>query len=173
MVLAVNENAYIQALECARGYLKLPNGQALGRYGHTYKRHVRTTLFGALEVATGKVKTGHRRRRRDFLSFMNDLVADYSEQEIHVVLDNLNIHKPKHDAWLARNPRVHLHLTPTCTSWLNQVEIWFSILACGALRGASFTPPQQLREAIDAFVEAYNETANLSNGAKPSFTPPY
>ena len=88
---------------------------------------------------------------------MNDLVAAHPDREIHVVLDNLNIHKPKRDRWLARHPSVHFHFTPTYASWLNQVEVWFSILARAALKGASFTSPTQTREAIDAFVQHYNQ----------------
>jgi len=76
-----------------------------------------------------------------------------------VVLDNLNTHKPKQDRWLARHPNVHLHYTPTYSSWLNQAECWFSVLSRQALRGASFTSPRQLREAIDRFVRAYNDKA--------------
>ena len=90
---------------------------------------------------------------------MNDIVADYPDREIHVVLDNLNTHKPKCDRWLQRHPNVHLHYTPTYSSWINQVECRFSILERQALRGASFTSSQQIREAIDRFVEAYNEIA--------------
>jgi transposase len=90
---------------------------------------------------------------------MNQVVADYPDQEIHVVLDNLKTHKPKRDAWLARHKNVHFHFTPTHASWLNQVEIWFSILARSTLDGASFTSVAQLRQAIDAFIEAYNATA--------------
>jgi transposase len=76
-----------------------------------------------------------------------------------VILDNLNTHKPKHDRWLARHKNVHLHFTPTHASWLNQIECWFSILSRRALRGASFTSPQQVREAIDRFIDAYNQNA--------------
>jgi transposase len=90
---------------------------------------------------------------------MNEIVAAYPGREIHVVLDNLNTHKPKNDVWLKRHPRVRFHFIPTCSSWLNQVECWFSILSRQALRGASFTSPQQLRRAIDQFVEVYNKTA--------------
>jgi transposase len=92
-------------------------------------------------VASGLVHAGHyrRRRRREFLDFMNDLVAKYPARELHVILDNLNTHKPKNDRWLKAHPTVHLHFTPTHSSWLNQVECWFSILSRGALQGASFT----------------------------------
>jgi transposase len=120
-----------------------------------------TTLFAALEITTGQVKTGHysRRRRREFLDFMNEIVAEHPKREIHVVLDNLNTHKPKQDRWLKRHPNVTLHFTPTYSSWLNQVECWFSILSRQSLRGASFTSPKHLRQAIDDFVSIYNATA--------------
>lgn len=120
-----------------------------------------TTLFAALEVASGLVKTGHfnRRRRREFLSFMNEVVKSYPGKEIHVILDNLNTHKPKTDRWLIRHKNVHFYHTPTHASWLNQIEIWFSILSRSALKGASFTSPRQVREAIDRFVEVHNKNA--------------
>lgn len=161
VVLCVDEKPSIQALERAQGYLRLPNGQALKGFNHEYERHGTTTLFAALDVATGQVKAGHyhRRRRREFLDFMNEVVSDYPQQEIHVVLDNLSSHKPKRDRWGARHPNVHWHYTPTHASWLNQVEIWFSILTRQALRGASFTSPRQVRQAIDRFLAAYNAQA--------------
>ena len=74
----------------------------------------------------------------------------------HVILDNLNTHKPKNDHWLKRHPNVQFHFTPTRASWLNQVEIWFSILEGKSLHGASFTSDAQLRKHIDAFIESYN-----------------
>ena len=139
IVICVDEKPGIQALERAQGWLRLPNGKSLHGYNHEYKRHGTTTLFAALEVATGQVKTGHfkRRRRREFLTFMNEVVAAYSDQQIHVILDNLNTHKPKKDRWLPRHKKVHFHYTPTHASWLNQAEIWFSILSRSALQGAS------------------------------------
>ena len=161
VVICVDEKPQIQALERAQGWLKLPNGKALTGFSHGYKRHGTTTLFSALEVATGQVKNGHyqRRRRVEFLDFMNGIVADYPNQEIHVILDNLNTHKPKRDMWLKMHPKVHFHYTPTYASWLNQCEIWFSILERGALQGGNFTHTQQVRDAIDNFTEAYNPKA--------------
>jgi transposase len=137
-----------------------PNRKGNG-FSHCYKRHGTTTLFAALDVATGEVKTSDysRRWRREFLDFMNEVVADNKGRKIHVILDNLNTHKPKRDRWLKRHPNVHLHFTPTYSSWLNQVECWFSILSRSALRSASFTSARQLRDAIDAFVSVYNENA--------------
>lgn len=162
IVLSIDEKPHIQALERAQGYLRLPNGQTLSGFSHDYKRHGTTTLFAALNVFTGQIRAGHyrRRRRREFLDFMNGVVADYPEKvDIHVILDNLNTHKPKRDLWLARHENVHFHYTPTHASWLNQVEFWFSIMARAALRGASFASPQEVREAIDEFIEVYNPKA--------------
>jgi hypothetical protein len=87
------------------------------------------------------------------------VVTDYPRQEIHVVLASLSTHKPKRDRWQARHLNVHWHYTPTHASWLNQVEVRFSILTRQALRGASFTSPRQVREAIDRFLAAYNAQA--------------
>jgi transposase len=162
VVISVDEKPAIQALERAQGWLRVPNGKALRGVGFEYKRHGTTTLFAALEVATGLVRTGHhhRRRRREFLEFMNELVAAYPETELHVILDNLNTHKPKNDRWLARHPHVQFHYTPTHASWLNQIECWFSILTRAALKGLSATSPRDVIRAIDAFTQAYNRDAH-------------
>ena len=161
IVLAVDEKPSIQALERAQGYLKLPNGRALTGQSHDYKRHGTTTLFAALNVASGEVVGRHykRRRRAEFLDFMNQIVAACPEREIHVVLDNLSTHKPKRDMWLKRHNNVHLHYTPTHASWLSQIEIWFSILTEKSLNGASFTSVEELVAHIDAFIADYNQTA--------------
>jgi hypothetical protein len=90
---------------------------------------------------------------------MNEIVSANPGREIHVVLDNLNTHKPKEDRWLKRHSLVHFHFIPTCSSWLNQVECWFSILSRQVLRGGSFTSPHQFRQAIDDFVAAYSPKA--------------
>ena len=159
-MLCVDEKPSIQALERAQGYLKLPNGRALTGQSHDYKRHGTTTLFAALEVATGKVIAAHskRRRRVEFLGFMNSVIAAFPDRELHVILDNLNTHK-KNERWLKKHPKVQFHFTPTRASWLNQVEIWFSILQGQSLSGASFTAVKQLQEHIDAFIRTYNDKA--------------
>jgi len=161
LVLAVDEKPHIQALERAQGYLKLPNGRALTGQAHAYTRHGTSTLFAALNVANGEVTARHYRRRRriEFLDFMNRIVAANAGREIHVILDNLNTHKPKRDRWLARHKNVQFHFTPTHASWLNQVECWFSILSGQALKGASFTGVTKLRRHIDAFVTTHNQSA--------------
>jgi len=161
VVLSVDEKPSIQALERAQGYLKLPNGRAMIGQSHDYKRNGTTTLFAAFNVASGEVTGRHygRRRRVEFLDFMNRVVARHPGKEIHVILDNLSTHKPKRDMWLARHPKVHLHYTPTHASWLNQIEIWFSILAGKSLKGASFGSIRELIDHITSFIDNYNDTA--------------
>lgn len=96
---------------------------------------------------------------------MNSLVACYPDRELHVVLDNLNTHK-KNERWLKKHPNVHFHFTPTRSSWLNQVETWFSILQDQSLTGTSFTDIEHLKDHIDAFIAAYNTTAQPFAWAK-------
>src|SRR6267143_1797968 len=160
IVLCVDEKPSIQALERAQGYLKLPNGRALTGQSHDYKRHGTTTLFAALEVATGKIIAAHskRRRRVDFLDFMNSVTAVFPGRKLHVILDNLNTHT-KNEDWLKAHPNVQFHFTPTSASWLNQVEVWFSILQGQSLSGTSFTSLKQLQQHIDAYINAYKDKA--------------
>lgn len=173
LVICVDEKPSIQALERAQGYLRMPNGAAVRGHGFEYVRHGTTTLFAALEIMTGQVQTAHktRRRRREFLEFMNEVVTAHPGQELHVILDNLSTHKPKHDRWLTRHPKVHLHFTPTHASWMNQIECWFSILSRGALQNASFNSPTELRQAIDRFVKAYNSRATPFDWKKAEVHP--
>ena len=91
---------------------------------------------------------------------MNEPAAEYPDQELHIILDNLNTHKPKNDRWLPRHPNLHFYYTPTHASWLNQIEIWFSILWRSALKGGSFTSIRDLCTAINHFIDAYNENAH-------------
>lgn len=171
VVLSFDEKPCIQALERAQGWLKMPDGRALTGFAHEYKRHGTTTLFAALNVATGQVIGGHfkRKRRVEFLEFMDRLVAHYPDKELHVILDNLSTHRVEHDAWAQAHPQVHFHFTPTHASWLNQIEVWFSILSSKALRGASFRSVKQLIEQIDAFIAAYNQEAAPFEWTKVNF----
>ena len=173
LVICVDEKPSIQALERDQGWLRLPDGKAMRGFSHEYKRHGTTTLFAALNVATGMVQTGHysRRRRREFLDFMNEVIANEPDKEIHVVLDNLSTHKPKEDRWLKRHPNVTFHFTPTHASWLNQVECWFSILWRQALEGASFTSTRQVRQAIDKYIATYNPEATPFEWHKRTIAP--
>ena len=163
LVVSVDEKPSIQALERKTGYVETDNGKIVRGFKSTYKRHGTLNLFAALEVVTGAVhtQTTGKKRRVEFLEFMDHVVADLpAGKEIHVILDNYCIHK-KNDVWLAAHPNVFFHFTPTSASWLNQVEIWFGILSRKALRGASFNDVEQLRKAIEEFVAAYG------SGAKP------
>jgi len=174
VVLCVDEKPSIPALERRQGWLRLPHGKAITGRNHEYKRHGTTNLFAGLEAATSRVQASHasRKRRREFLQFMNELVSEYSsDTEIHVILDNYRTHKPKQDRWLKRHPNVQFHFTPTHASWLNQVETWFSILWRQSLRGASFQSPRQVRAAIDQFILAYNEQAEPFEWRKTEVRP--
>lgn len=160
VVLCIDEKPSIQALERTQGYLKLPNGRALTGHSHDYKRNGTTTLYAAYNVATGKVmgKYEKRRRRKEFLAFMEDVVTAYPNQRLAIILDNLNTHK-KNEGWLAKHPLVTFHYTPTRASWLNQVECWFSLLQGQSLSGVSFKSVDDLKAHIDAYIAAHNETA--------------
>jgi transposase len=161
LVLAVDEKPSIQALERATGYVQTSDGKIVRGFRSTYKRHGTLNLFAALTVATGAIhaKTAARKRRVEFLEFMNEVVSDLpAEREVHVILDNYCIHK-KNDGWLAAHPNVHFHYTPTSASWLNLVEIWFGIFTRKALRGASFQGTAELSEAIAAYITAYGPQA--------------
>lgn len=128
----------------------------------TYKRHGTLNLFAALQVATGQIqgKITATKKRVDFQTFLDDVIAEQPKgREIHIILDNLSTHKGNAD-WLATNPKVTLHFTPTSASWLNQIEIWFGILQRKALRGASFESIDKLTQDIKDFTTAYNKNAS-------------
>lgn len=163
VVLSVDEKPSIQALERATGYVYASDGKLVRGLKSTYKRHGTVNLFAALEVATGAIhtQTTTRKRRVEFLAFMDQLLGDLpmiKGREIHVILDNYCIHK-RNAEWLAAHPSVTFHFTPTSASWLNQVEIWFGILSRKALQDGSFRNIEQLIEAIEAFIAAYRPTA--------------
>lgn len=161
LVLSIDEKPTIQALERATGYVQTSSGKIVHGLKSTYKRHGTINLFAALDVATGIIrgKTTQTKKRIDFQAFMDEVVADLPpDREIHVILDNLCIHKRNED-WLAAHPNVTFHFTPTSASWLNQVEIWFGIFSRKALAGASFCSITQLVQAIHDFTDAYNQNA--------------
>ena len=158
IVLSVDEKPSIQALERKTGYIETQNGKTMRAYQSTYKRHGTLNLFAALEVATGEVITSvtQTKTRQDFIQFMSEVVAEYPNQEIHVILDNYCTHK-KNEEWLASHPLVHFHFTPTSASWLNMVEIWFGIFSRKSLNGASFGSKKDLKTHIEAYSRAYNQ----------------
>ena len=162
VVISIDEKPCIQALERAQGWLKMPDGRSLTGFAHEYKRHGTTNLFAALNVATGRIKAEcfSRKRRDEFLQFLDKVVAEYPDQQLHLILDNLSVHKLAEDHPRRRKyPNVHFHFTPTHASWMNQIEVWFSILSRGALKPASFRSTKDLITAIEKFVKAYNENA--------------
>jgi transposase len=160
MVLAVDEKSQMQALE--RTAPVLPMMPAVpGRQTHDYVRHGTTSLFAALDVATGKVIGQHQRRHRhqEFLRFLKTVdQATPAELDLHLVLDNYATHKtPAINKWLAAHPRFHLHFTPTYASWLNLVERWFAELTNRKLRRSSHRSVKQLETDVTAWIEAWNE----------------
>ena len=160
LVICVDEKPSMQALSRTTGYVHTGDGKVVRAYKSTYRRNGTLNLFGALEVASGVVKgkITEYKKRSDFLEFMDELLADYPKSEtaeFHVILDNYCIHK-RNDEWLIRNPNVHFHFTPTSASWLNQVEIWFGIMSRKVLRGASHDSKEDLKEAVEKFIAAYD-----------------
>ena len=162
LVLSVDEKPSIQAIERTSGYVETDSGKVVRGLKSTYKRHGTLNLFAALEVGTGQVKTKFTeyKKREDFRRFLNDVLADQpQDKEIHVVLDNYSPHK-RNDDWLAKfEGRVQFHFTPTSASWLNQIEIVFSLLQRKTLNGGSFKSKDQLGKAIEAFFRRHNERA--------------
>ena len=160
VVLCVDEKSQIQALERHQPVLPTGLGHAQG-VSRGYVRHGTTTLFAALDIATGEVtaQCKQRHRHQDYLAFLRHIDNNVPEDlDIHLVVDNYATHKhAKVRAWLARRPRYHVHYTPTYASWLNQVERWFGIITQQAIRRGSFSSVPQLRRRIDEFVDNYNK----------------
>src|SRR3954467_5607069 len=159
IVLCVDEKSQIQALNRTQPILPVRPGLP-EKATHDYKRNGTTTLFAALEVATGTVtdRCYERHGKAEFLDFLKHVARAYPRRRLHVVLDNYHTHK--HDditRWLAKNPRITLHFTPTSGSWLNLVEVFFGIITRQAIRRGSFNSVKQLVTAIRAFIDAYND----------------
>jgi len=159
LVLCVDEKSQIQALDRSQPLLPLGLGYAEG-VTHDYVRHGTTTLFAALDIATGTVITRCRPRHRhqEFLQFLRQIDSSVPEHlDVHLVIDNYATHKhAKVRRWLAARPRYHVHFTPTYASWLNQVEIWFGIITQRAIRRGVFRSVRQLIEKIEDFVDHYS-----------------
>lgn len=159
MVLCVDEKSQIQALDRTQPSLPMGIGYVEG-VTHDYVRHGTTTLFAALNIATGQVLTACKRRHRhqEYLSFLKRVDASVpTEFDIHLVVDNYATHKhPAVKRWLAARPRYHVHFTPTSASWLNQVEIWFNLITQRAIRRGTFKSVKELVARIEQFVQQYN-----------------
>jgi transposase len=159
VVLCVDEKSQVQALDRTAPILPLRPGLP-EKATHDYVRHGTTTLFAALEVATGKVTDAcyPRHRHQEFLRFLKQVAKAYPRVELHIVADNYATHKhPDVRAWLARNPRITLHFTPTSGSWLNMVEIFFGIITRQAIRRGTFTSVKDLTAKIGTFIDGWND----------------
>jgi putative transposase len=160
LVLCVDEKSQVQALERMQPMLPMGLGYVEG-VTHDYVRHGTTTLFEALDVANGSVLTQCKphHRHQEFQSFLRHIEVNVPQHlDVHLVCDNYGTHKhAKVRAWLARRSRIHLHHTPTYSSWLNQVERWFALITQQAIRRGSFDSVADLKRKINEFVEHYNQ----------------
>jgi transposase len=162
IVLCVDEKSQIQALDRTQPILPLRPGLA-ERRTHDYVRHGTATLFAALEIATGQVTglTQPRHRHQEFLRFLKHLARAYPDQQLHLVMDNYATHKRAEVRdWLAANPRVHVHFTPTSASWMNLVEVWFGIIEKQAIHRGTFRSVRELTAKIRAFINGWNDRAH-------------
>jgi transposase len=162
VVVCVDEKSQIQALDRTQPILPIRPGLP-ERATHDYLRHGVTTLFAALEVATGQVVDAcyPRHRHQEFLRFLKKVAAARPGQDLHVVCDNYAAHNHREiKAWLARNPRVTLHFTPTGCSWLNMVEIFFSIITRQAIRRGTYRSVKELTAKIGEFIDGWNDRAS-------------
>jgi transposase len=158
VVLCVDEKSQIQALDRTAPILPLQPGLA-ERRSHDYVRHGTTTLFAALEIATGKVTAAcqPRHRHQEFLRFLKQVARGYPDRELHLVMDNYAAHKRiEVRRWLQANPRVHVHYTPTSASWMNLVEVWFGIIERQAIHRGTFGSVKDLNAKIRAFIDGWN-----------------
>jgi transposase len=159
VVVCVDEKSQVQAPGRTAPMLPVRPGLA-ARRTHEDVRHGTTSLFAALEVATGKVvdRCYDRHTHAEFLAFLKLLARAYPRVKLHVVVDNYATHKhPKITAWLAKNPRVTMHVTPTSASWLNMVEIFLGIITRQAIRRGTFTSVKELVGAIETFIDGWND----------------
>jgi transposase len=159
MVLCVDEKSEVQALDRTAPLLPMRPGQ-IERRTHDYLRNGTTSLFAALDTATGRViGSCHQQHRSvDFIKFLDQIEAAVPEDlDIHLVLDNYATHKtPRVHRWLAKRPRYHLHFTPTSASWLNLVERWFAALTEKQIRRGVFRSTRELEDAIMRYLESSN-----------------
>ena len=159
VVLSIDEKSQIQALDRTAPILPLRPGLP-EKATHDYVRHGTTTLFAALELATGKVTDAcyPRHRHEEFVKFLKQVAKAYPRVKLHIVCDNYATHNhPAVRAWLAKNPRITMHFTPTSGSWLNMVEIFFGIITRQAIRRGTFTSVKDLIAAIETFIDGWNE----------------
>ena len=170
VVLCVDEKSQIQALERAAPVLPM-QPHLIERRSPDYLRHGTTTLFAALNVATGTVtaRCQPRHRNQEFLVFLRQVARAYPHGELHLVMDNYAAHKhPAVTEWLTANPRIRVHFTPTHASWMNLVEVWFSLAERQAIHRGSYRSVRELTTAIRAFIDGWNDRAHPFAWTKPA-----
>jgi transposase len=174
IVLSIDEKSQIQALDRTAPVLPT-QPHLIERRSHDYIRHGTTTLFAALEVATGLVTAAlkSRHRHQEFLAFLRQIARTYpddgSERELHLIMDNYAAHKhPKVKEWLAANPRIHVHFTPTHASWMNMVECWFSLAERQAIHRGTYTSVKDLNAKLRAYIDGWNDRAHPFKWTKTS-----
>ena len=159
----MDEKSQMQALDRTQRALPMDLGYVEG-FTHDYIRHGTTTIFAALNAATGEViaRCAKRRRHQEYLTFPRLIDREVpAALDIHLIADNYAIHRhAKVWAWLAKRPRFHVHFTPTYSSWINQVERWFGLISQRAIERGSFTSVTDLAHCIHAFTREYNQNAN-------------
>ncbi len=161
LVLCVDEKSQIQALNRTQPILPMRRGLP-ARMTHDYERNGTTSLFAALEVASGKVhgQCYERHTHIEFIAFLESIATKYPRRDIHVICDNYGTHKhPKVKEWVAAHPRFQLHFTPTSASWLNLVERWFGLITAQVIRRGSFDSVRTLERAIRRYLETWNQDA--------------
>jgi transposase len=159
IVLCVDEKSQIQALDRTAPILPMQPGLPEKRT-HDYVRHGTTTLFAALEIATGRVTAAvkPRHRHQEFLALLKQVAKAHPDRELHLVMDNYAAHKRVEVRdWLAANKRITVHFTPTSGSWLNLVEVWFGIIERQAIRRGTFRSVKELNAKIRAFIDGWND----------------
>jgi transposase len=178
IVLCVDEKSQIQALDRTVPILPMQEGR-IERRSHDYYRHGTSTLFAALDIATGQVTAAlkPRHRHQEFLAFLKQMERAYryvidengDPVELHLVMDNYAAHKHTNvREWLAENPRFVVHFTPTHASWMNLVEVWFGIVERQAIRRGVFTSVRDLNTKIRAFIDGWNDRSHPFVWTKPA-----
>jgi transposase len=162
VVLSIDEKSQIQALDRTAPVLPM-QPHLIERRSHDYIRHGTSTLFAALDVATGHVtaRMADRHRHQEFLTFLRQITRAYPDQELHLIMDNYAAHK--HAAvktWLSQNPRIHVHFTPTHASWMNMVECWFSLAERQAIHRGTYRSVRDLNTKIRAYIDGWNDRAH-------------
>lgn len=160
LVISVDEKTQIQALDRTQPELPMKKGK-VRRLTNTYKRNGTVNLMAALAVHTGEVtaQTVESNNAKNFMKFLRKLDRKYRNVELHIIMDNLQIHKTKEvKEWFRRKRKFHAHYTPTYSSWLNQIEIWFGIMTRSVLKDAVWKSKEQLVKQLVLYIENYNKT---------------